>query len=92
MSSIKLSDTQNFCAPFVNWLDLTAGIDDNPLIGAANLALQTIVSPPFLGHGTEPTWNLTRRKAFKITRCTSTILDTWKPPACRCSHSSRQSA
>lgn len=54
-ASILLSDTVNFCKPFVNWANITIGTNNEPFISSANLTLQTIVGPPFAW-----AWNRTK--------------------------------
>ncbi len=47
-ATIKLSDTINFAQPFVNWANLSIGTNGEPAITSANLAIQTIIGPPFI--------------------------------------------
>jgi hypothetical protein len=47
-ASVKLSDTIAFTQPFVNWANLNIGTNNEPAITCANIALQTIVGPPFV--------------------------------------------
>jgi len=47
-ASVTLQDTIDWAQPFVNWANLTIGLNDEPAITSANLALQTIVGPPFV--------------------------------------------
>lgn len=43
-----LSDSINWVKPFLNWANLTIGVNNEPALTSANQALQTIVGPPFV--------------------------------------------
>ena len=45
-STHSLNDSINWVRPFVNWANLTIGINGEPAVTSANQALQTIVGPP----------------------------------------------
>jgi hypothetical protein len=47
-ATIRLSDTIEFCKPYVNWANLTIGVANEPAVTAANLTIQTIIGPPFV--------------------------------------------
>lgn len=47
-STISLLDSINWVKPFVNWANLTIGVNGEPAVTSANQALQTIVGPPFI--------------------------------------------
>jgi hypothetical protein len=47
-STISLLDSINWVKPFVNWANLTIGLNGEPAVTSANQALQTIVGPPFI--------------------------------------------
>jgi hypothetical protein len=44
----SLQDSINWVQPFLNWANLTIGVNNEPAITSANQALQTIVGPPFV--------------------------------------------
>lgn len=43
-----LQDSINWCQPFLNWANLSIGINGEPAMSSANLTLQTITGPPFV--------------------------------------------
>jgi hypothetical protein len=43
-----LTDSINWVKPFLNWANLTIGLNYEPALTSANQALQTIVGPPFV--------------------------------------------
>ena len=47
-ATITITDTIQWIQPFLNWANLTIGIDGEPALSSANLILQTIVGPPFV--------------------------------------------
>lgn len=47
-ATVTLQQTIEWAKPFVNWANLTIGTNNEPAMTAANLALQTIVGPPFV--------------------------------------------
>ena len=47
-ATITLQETIQWVQPYLNWANLTIGVAGEPAISAANLALQTIVGPPFV--------------------------------------------
>src|SRR5579859_5026179 len=47
-ATITLNQTINFAQPFLDWANLAIGTASEPALTAANMALQTIVGPPFV--------------------------------------------
>jgi hypothetical protein len=47
-ATITLLQTIQWVQPYLNWANLTIGVAGEPAMSAANLALQTIVGPPFV--------------------------------------------
>lgn len=47
-ATVTLDKTIAYCRAFLNWASLTIGDNSDPAMTAANLALQTIVGPPFV--------------------------------------------
>jgi hypothetical protein len=43
-----IQDSINWIQPYLNWANLTIGVNEEPAMSAANLILQTIVGPPFV--------------------------------------------
>jgi len=56
----SLQDSINWVKPFLNWANLTIGVNGEPAVTSANQALQTIVGPPFV-------WPWNRASAFFLT-------------------------
>jgi hypothetical protein len=46
-SSIKVTDTNNWTAPFLRYMPTSAGVNSEPVVSNANFIFQTILSPPF---------------------------------------------
>ncbi len=55
-----VTDSINWTKPFLNWADLTIGVNQEPALTSANLTLQTIVGPPFI-------WPWNRNNTFFLT-------------------------
>ncbi len=55
-----VTDSINWTKPFLNWANLTIGTNQEPALTSANLALQTIVGPPFV-------WPWNRNNTFFLT-------------------------
>ena len=47
-ATITLNDTIEWVKPYLNWANLLIGNNGEPAMSSANLALQTIVGPPFV--------------------------------------------
>ena len=47
-ATITLQETIQWVQPYLNWANLSIGTAGEPAMSAANLALQTIVGPPFV--------------------------------------------
>ena len=47
-ATITLLNTIAWAQPYVNWANLMIGVNKEPAITSANIALQTIVGPPFV--------------------------------------------
>lgn len=47
-ATITVLNTIAWAQPFVNWANLSVGVNSEPAMSSANLALQTIVGPPFV--------------------------------------------
>jgi hypothetical protein len=55
-----VTDSINWTKPFLNWANLTIGVNQEPALTSANLTLQTIVGPPFV-------WPWNRNNTFFLT-------------------------
>ncbi len=55
-----VTDSINWIKPFLNWANLTIGVNQEPALTSANLTLQTIVGPPFI-------WPWNRNNTFFLT-------------------------
>jgi hypothetical protein len=68
-STLKISDTINFCQPFIGFMPLSLGTNLQPALGMANSVAQVILAPPFR-------WNWNRSSADFVT---STAVQTYRP-------------
>src|SRR5208282_3221321 len=55
-----VTDSINWVKPFLNWANLTIGVNEEPAFTSACLTLQTIVGPPFV-------WSWNRNNTFFLT-------------------------